>query len=301
MIRLEKSIAHLLAAKLAPECGEILSDFRANRDGWVKMPDEFERMRQNLGLGEIYVLTYEDERRIYNCFFKSVFPENTYEEFKKLDDELLPLSEEERFSFVQDALITPIEEADWDSLIPKTEEEIAAVKREFDSLSEAEQAAEIYKARMLIIFGYSFFYNSLSLMVHGQKLTTLVPLAMQGDKVAFCKAVQIDRNLLTGHPYFKETYAKLQAGEDRQFLKDLLYRIGNPTARGKIRYPALYMVFTILESFHWLDDFTASEILDICDEANLDRFQNRIEDENYLNKRRIEYRAFQKLNSSSMH
>lgn len=146
---------------------------------------------------------------------------------------------------------------------------------------------------MFIAFFYSFFYNTLSLMVHGQKLTTLVPLALKGDKEAFCKAVQIDRNLLDGHPYFRDTYARLLAGEDKGFLDALLYRIGNPTTRGKIRYPALYMVFTVLESFNWLDGFTASEILDICDEAKLDRFQNRIEDENFLIKRRLEYRRFQ--------
>jgi len=147
---------------------------------------------------------------------------------------------------------------------------------------------------MFIAFFYSFFYNMLSLMVHGQKLTTLVPLALQGNKEAFCKAVQIDRNLLTGHTYFKDTYARLQTGEDKEFLDALLYRVGNPTTRGKLRFPALYMVFTILDSFDWLDDFTAPEILDICDEARLDRFQNRIDDENQLTKRRIEYRRFQK-------
>jgi hypothetical protein len=61
------------------------------------------------------------------------------------------------------------------------------------------------------------------------------------------------------------------------------------------------MVFATLESFHLLDAFTATEILDICDEAKLDRFQNRIEDENYLIKRRREYRRFQKITPMSMH
>ena len=75
----------------------------------------------------------------------------------------------------------------------------------------------------------------------------------------------------------------------------MLYRIGNPTTRGKIRFPALYMVFTILDGFGWLDDMTASEILDICDEAKLDRYQSRIEGETNVIKRRIEYRRFQKV------
>ena len=131
-------------------------------------------------------------------------------------------------------------------------------------------------------------------MVHGQKLTTLVPLALQGDKKSFCKAIQIDRNLLTGHPYFRDTYARLQTGEDPNFLDDITSYIKRPPIQGRIRFPVLYILFAILDGFKRLEDFSASEILDICDDAKLDRYQNRIEDENYLIKRRLEYRKKQK-------
>ncbi|MER0216991.1 MAG: hypothetical protein DU481_12555 [Nitrosomonas sp.] len=57
----------------------------------------------------------------------------------------------------------------------------------------------------------------------------------------------------------------------------------------------MYSLFATLDLFEWLDDFTAPEILDMCDEAGLDRYQNRIEDENYLIKRRLEYRKKQKI------
>jgi hypothetical protein len=297
-LRVEKSIAHRLAVLLAPECGEVLLAFRAKRDGWVKMPEEFELVRRNLGLGDHYVLTYEDELRINNCLFKSIYPQNTAEELKKFDAEFLALSEEEKlalFSDEPDSAMNGILDVDWDNFFPKTEEAKEAAQQRFEALSEEEKKDSIFRVVMFLAFFYSFFYNSLSLMVHGQKLTTLVPLALKGNKEAFCKAVQIDRNLLTGHPYFKETYAILQAGEDKDFLDALLYRIGNPTTRGKLRFPALFMVFATLEYFNWLDDFTAPEIMDICDDAKLDRFQNRIEAENNLIKRRLEYRRYQKI------
>lgn len=296
--RIEKSIAQHLAVTLAPECGEVLSDFRIKRDGWVKMPDEIELVLKNLGLGAYYVIAYEDELRIHNCLYKAIFPENTVEELKKIDAEFFAASEEEKLALInQEWLFSPDGEIqfEWEDFFPKTKEAKEVAKRRFEALSEEEKKEVVFRVAMFIAFFYSFFYNMLSLMVHGQKLTTLVPLALRGDKEAFCKAVQIDRNLLSGHPYFQDTYARLQAGEDKDFLDALLYRIGNPSTRGKLRFPALYMVFTILESFDWLDDFTASEILNICDEAELDRFQNRIEDENYLTKRRIEYRRFQKI------
>lgn len=297
-VRIEKSLAHRLAVLVAPECGEVLSMFRSNRDGWVKMPTEIETIRRNLGIGEIYVHTYEDENRIWSCLFRGAFPKNTIEELKKVDEEFLALSESEKLAlFDDDAVAYFNNELDiaWDEIFPKTEEAKEAARNKFEALSDEEKKTAAYSAVMFVVFFYAYFYNLLSLMVHGQKLTTLVPLALQGDKDAFCKAIQIDRNLLTGHPYFKDTYARLQMGEDKDFLDAILYRIGNPTTRGKIRFPALYMVFTTLESLHWLNDFSASEILDLCDEAKLDRFQNRVEDENYLNKRRIEFRQMQKI------
>lgn len=53
--RLEKSLARRLILLVAPECGEVQSMFRSNRDGWVKMPAEIELLRKNLGIGEIHV------------------------------------------------------------------------------------------------------------------------------------------------------------------------------------------------------------------------------------------------------
>lgn len=300
MSRIEKSLARRLAVLTAPECGEVLSDFRSKRDGWVKMPSELENIRKSVGVNDIYVHTYEDENRIWSCLCRGLFPEDPLGQLKQLDEEFLALSEEEKLALFDDDSVSALDEAidfSWEVIFPKTEEAKEAARKKFEILSDEEKKTAVYRTAMFVIFYYAFFYNLLSVMVHGQKLTTLVPLALQGDQEAFCKAVQIDRNLLTGHPYFRDTYARLLAGENKVFLDALLYRIGNPTTRGKVRFPALYMVFSTLESFGWLSDFTASEILDICDEAQLDRFQNRIEDENYLIKRRLEYRRMQKIGS----
>ena len=67
-----------------------------------------------------------------------------------------------------------------------------------------------------------------------------------------------------------------------------------PPLRSKIRYPGLYMLFGILDAYQWLDNMTHEEILTIVDTAGLDRYQNRVEDVNYLTKRLLEYRRWQK-------
>ena len=138
-------------------------------------------------------------------------------------------------------------------------------------------------------------------MTHGAKLTALVPQAMAGNEDAFLKAIQIDRYLLTHHPFFVQRKQEAQDRGEQEFLRKLAYRESNSNLAGKIRYPALFMLFGILESIQWLDDLSHVEILDICDEIGLDRYQNRIEDTNYLTKRLVNYRNWQKSGGVSMH
>ncbi len=132
-------------------------------------------------------------------------------------------------------------------------------------------------------------------------MTSLVPKALSGDDGAFCRAVKIDRNLLAHHPYFIERKQRAQEKGEQEFLRHLSYHDSSPGLKGKIRYPGLYMVFAMLESVNWLDDLAHSEILDICDTAGLERWQNRIDDVNYVTKRLLDYRKGQKLGRLSMH
>ncbi len=296
--RIEKSIARLLAVKLASECGEVLSLYRAKRDGWIKMPEEFEQARKNSGLGDLYVIAYEEEPRILSCLIKSFFPGEAIKEFRQFNDDLVALPENEKIEFMDlcfNDFLSDESSHFFEEIFHATEEEREAASLRFEALPEDEKQSAFITVQLLFAFIYAYFYNHIALMVHGQKLTTLVPLAMQGDKKAFCKAIQIDRNILTGHPYFRDTYARLQTGEDPNFLDGVTSYIKRPPIRGRIRFPALYMLFAILDGFKRLEDFTASEILDICDDAKLDRYQNRIEDECNLNKMRIEYRKNQKI------
>jgi hypothetical protein len=295
-LTIRKTLARRLSASLATECGEMLSRCRTGKFGWFRMPAEIEDARNRLAGGDYYVITYENEGRINNCVNKFIFPENTSENLQKFDAEIMSSTDSELSVLLDDLEQSmDVDNSLFDALSPKTDEERENYRKIFEALPENERQLATIRMQYFLIYLNASFYNMLSMMVHGQKLTTLVPMAMQGDKEAFCKAVQIDRNLLTGHPYFKETYVHLLRGEDQAFFDRLLYRLSNPTTRGKIRFPALFIVFAVLQSFECLDELTAAEILDICDAAGLDRFQNRIEDENNLVRRRIDYRTMQRL------
>lgn len=47
----------------------------------------------------------------------------------------------------------------------------------------------------------AIFYEQLSIMVHGEKLTALVARAKTGDDVGFLKAIQIDKRILSKIEY----------------------------------------------------------------------------------------------------
>lgn len=99
--RIEKSIARFLTITLTPECGEIFKTLRFKRGSWIKMPEKFEQLRKNSGLGDTYVLLYEAEPRINYCLIKSIFLENTNELIKQFDNALAEVSEVEKLTILK--------------------------------------------------------------------------------------------------------------------------------------------------------------------------------------------------------
>lgn len=244
---------------------------------------------------------YDDERKIGRALFLSMLGD---EGFKEFISDIDKLTEPELQEWVDDISKTEnneIVEAFSSIEIPDTPEEWQTARDQLAKLPKVERSEAEKRGACFWAFTFSSFFNTLSLMVHGARLTTLVPQAITGDDEAFLKAIQIDRMLLLHYPYFRDRKFRAQNDREMEFLSKISYRESNSPVRGKIQYPALYMLFGILESFRWLDDLKHKEILDICDEAGLDRYQNRIEDINCLTKRLIEYRKWQKTGGVSMH
>jgi hypothetical protein len=63
------------------------------------------------------------------------------------------------------------------------------------------------------------------MMVHGEKLTSLVAQAKAGNDDAFVKAVQIDKRILNAIPYFSERYARAHDQGHSDFFDRLSYRL----------------------------------------------------------------------------
>lgn len=294
-IRPDKSLAVRLVTRFAPEYLELLREAqRAN--GWRRVAAGIAEVRRGLNI-DGYVALYDSEKHLYGCFVIGVLG---VQEMKELDAQLRSLKPAE----VQDelnALSESVFQSASDEVWPESEEEAKAAATELNALPEPERGEAIKRIQYFWCAAIAFFYNTVSVMVHGEKLTSLVPKAINGDQDAFLKAIHVDKALLHAHPRFKERFEDAQVNGDTDFLQGLSYRLAASPARGKIRFPGLYITFAMLEMLGWLDELRHEEILDLCDAAGLDRWQNRIEDVNYLTKQLGRYRRMQSSGGLSMH
>lgn len=288
MLKPSKDKAIKAAISLTPEYTKLFRELQKNGGRIIFLPEI--AARQNI-VGS-YVTLYDNELKFGVALSLALLGED---QFHKLNAELENASQEDRQQFLDEI----IEQDNWDEIlesfqIPNSPQEWDADRKQLELLPLEERQALEKRRIFFWLYYFGNFFNTLALMVHGEKLTTLVPQAINGDDEAFLKAAQTDRMLLIHHPYFRERKLRAQNEGDKKFLFRLANHESIPVLVGKIQFPGLYMLFGLLELFQWLDNLSATEILDICVQANLDLYQNRIDDASYVSNRLREYRQWQK-------
>lgn len=288
MHEISKHSAVLLLQSLIPDCEWLLKQIESE-NGWLRFPPTLTTIIANLKL-ENYPLIYENENAIAYAFLRSFLLDA---EIQELNAELESASIDERGEFLLEltsGIDAGFSEARW----AVTEKEKAEQQKVIDSWDPEERAQNVRKAQFMFISFFASFYQSLSMMVHGEKLTSLVAQAKTGNDDAFVKAIQIDKRILNSIPYFTERYARAQDQGDSNFFDRLSYRLKSAPYIGKIRFKSLWLSFSILDQAGLLRTLPHSEILDICDDAGVGGFKNRIEDVKNLRKRLSDYYRFQK-------
>lgn len=271
-----------------PEAEWMLGQIESQQ-GWFRFPGLITNIITNLKL-EPYPLLYANEAAIAGVLFLGFM---TKEQLHELNAELEAATLEERGEFIE-MLSEELTELVEGFHIPKTPEEQKAAQEAFLALPPDEQKQTIKVSQHFFLSFLPAFHQSLSIMVHGEKLTSLVAQAQAGDDDAFVKAVQIDRRILTELPYFKARFVQAQVDADTDFSDKIAYRLKAPPYRGKIRHKSLWLTFSILEQAGWLDRLSYKEIMQICDDAGVGGYENRIQSEKHLGNRLREYREFQK-------
>lgn len=279
-----------LLKSLIPDAEWLLAKIES-KQGNFKFPLYLSRMISDLKI-EAYPLLYQNESAIGAIMFKGVLSDD---ELKKLIDDIEKATPEERGQMILDTSNDVNQALDSFKLSKTPEEQIEATNK-FNSLTADEQAKSIKVSQHFLCSFFASFYQSLSIMVHGEKLTSLVAQAKAGDDVAFVKAVQIDKRILTTIPYFIERFNRASDDHNSDFYDQLSYRLQCAPYKGKIRHKSLWLAFAILDQLNLLGSLQHQQILEICDEAGVGGYENRIQSVKHLTSRLKEYREFQKRN-----
>lgn len=300
-LRASKEIAIALVRRSTHDYSELLHELRVNQDGWLIWPEKFIELKERLAIRG-YVQLYEDENKLNKILCLALFSPEELQQQKHIESQLSDIEKQEMVdSYALELSNSNFEELSWLIDPDETPDEIKEEQKAiFEALTDVEQKAITQKIQCLYSSIICTLNNYLSVMVNGEKITSLVPKAIAGNDDAFFKAVKIDRNLISDHPYFSERIAKAHSFTEKSFLKKLSTQQTSPNLTSKIRYPALYFIFSMLEVMDWLDDFTHSEILDLCDLCGLDRWQNSIGDVNAVTKQLLRYRNNQRSGRLSM-
>lgn len=260
-----------------------------SEQGWFRFPPYLSSLIINLKI-EAYPLLYCSEEAMAAMLLKGWM---STEEIRAFGAELEAASPQEVGNLVIE-LVDTMGEVVEQIEIPKTPAQRRNAEALFKAMSPGEQAQSVRLAQHFFCFFLAAFFQNLSVMVHGEKLTSLVAQAKVGNDKAFAKAIQIDKRILTVDPYFRERYERAQMEPPNDFFDDIAYRLKAAPYRGKIRHKTLWLAFSILERSGLLNTLTHREIMEMCDEAGVGGDKNRIASEKHLGNRLREYRDFQR-------
>lgn len=281
------SAARLIQA-MAPDWLWLLK-YIESEDGYVRFPPAVAQWIKNLNIGN-YPRLYEDERAIGAILLKAFL---SIEQVEELNTKLEACSSHERGQLLLEYISDLGDGIDAIEL-PKTPAAQKRAEAQFLAMCDEERQHATEFMQHFLMGMLAGFYQSLSIMVHGEKLTALVAQAKTGDDKAFAKAVQIDKRILHELPYFKDRFASANSEGQRDFIELVMAHMYRPPYKGKIRHKALYLAFSLLDQLGVLERMKHSELLDLCTQAGLDAHANRIDDVKNVSKRLAEYRAFQR-------
>ncbi len=181
----------------------------------------------------------------------------------------------------------------------KTPDNRAYEQAAFDALPAEERDKHIRFTQHLLMGIFALFFETLSVMVHGERLSALVARAKSGDEHAFLKAIQIDKRILTKLEFFERRFQRAHTDRNPRFAKAIARKQEAPPYVGKLTHKKLWLAFALLDSIGLLESYGGNALLDLCVETGVIDDASPVEDVKNLLKLKTRYRAFQKQGAKS--
>lgn len=217
---------------------------------------------------EDYPILYRDERLIWANF---LFGELGRDNFQAFCAEAETLSLEAR----SDLLLSMVSDAEEevagvvDSLFIKDKRVLVRLRRDFRRLSPSQQKGAVESARRCAGALLAGFYQSMSLMTHGEKLTSLVAKAIDGDIEAAAKAIQVDKRIYLEIPEIKRMWFRIMSSPGTPEARRFLAAHGVAPFGGGLEYRAAYLIVALLDQLQLLDAISNVRLLELMDRAGI--------------------------------
>lgn len=148
---------------------------------------------------------------------------------------------------------------------------------------------------LFIKWSMLWLHEMMALMVHGERITTLVKKAISGDRAAYFKVLQIDPTAFRFIPEFKTIHEQAMLSRDRKFLNNLNYYINNRPSKSRQKKHHIYPVLFFLQIVGLLKGMSNKQLLLFLDDCGFTDYEN-FPDERSLGLVRKKYLESQNVN-----
>lgn len=175
----------------------------------------------------------------------------------------------------QDSINTLLTEAT--ACLNLSDSEFKSFIEDFESNEHDHSTEQIQQGLQIIYALITQFFNFLALMVHARSMCRLIANAKDGDEIAFCQAVHIDRTVLQ-LPFFQNRLLKSQFSNDEKFLNMLAMQLKKPILKSNYKYRTLMLTLAMLDDQNMLDR-PLEDLLDICSEIGVTHTKHGVIDD----------------------
>ncbi len=208
---------------------------------------------------------YESQEKLDTIPFLVIFEVDDIKEIAREIRELSPSEADELRQEIEREMLSWIGEEDqksgsWSFYVPNEKE----IRDYLESTTLDQQKKDAVRLYFMLTCFITQISQFLALVTHGKTMHDLVRLAIAGDDIAFCQAVQIDRTVLFGIPYFRKRLSQIQLGREKELLHSLSRAMEGKIWSNRFPSPELWVVFSILQRAGLLKSLTRDELLDIC-------------------------------------
>lgn len=241
---------------------EFVTSFVDDYDWYLKhirktsnhLPNQVSKFVNELGI-QNYSSLYLDKNNLNTLFVEGM---ELVPEFKNIFHQLIQISEEDAHKFM-DEWLHNLSSLDFDEIFTDEQEETD------EDLSEAQLNA----LRSLIKWCLLWMHDLTSLMVHGERIFSLVQKAVTGNRSAMLKVLQTDPSSFQYIPEFQKIHAQAVVSRDKKFLNSMNHHLNNRVGQSKLSHRIIYTVIFLLDTLQILGNMTNKEILELCDVSGL--------------------------------